>query len=375
MFLGLSLPNNNRFLAFVCKENELMISERTVDNVFALARIEEVVEDYVTLRRSGSNFTGLCPFHDEKTPSFMVSPGKNIYKCFGCGRGGNPVNFVMEHEKFSFPEAIKQLAGKYHITIEETEQSDEYKQEKLLVESYYIINEFAQAYFVKNLFESEEGKSIGLSYFKERGFIDKTIKTFGLGYAPYDKTEFIKKAMNAQYKEEYLMGVGLMSTRKFDFFNQRVMFPIHNMTGRVIGFAGRILTANKKAPKYINSKESEIYNKRSILYGMYQAKDQIRKQDACFLVEGYTDVISMNQTGVENVVASSGTSLTVGQVKLVKRFTENLFMLFDGDNAGIKAAMRGVDLALEQDMNVKVVMLPEGEDPDDLIADIDQALG
>ncbi len=345
-----------------------MISERTVDSVFALARIEEVVEDFVQLRRAGSNFTGLCPFHDEKTPSFMVSPSKNIYKCFGCGQGGNPVNFIMEHEKLSFPEAIKILAGKYNITVEETEVSDEYKQEKQLVESYYIINEFAQDYFVKNLFETQEGQTIGLSYFKERGFIEKTMKTFGLGYAPDERKEFLTKALRAQYKEEYLIGVGLVSERKFDFFNQRVIFPIHNLTGKVIGFAGRILTSNnKKAPKYINSKESEIYNKRSILYGMYQAKGAIRKNDTCFLVEGYTDVISMHQAGVEHVVASSGTSLTIGQIKLIKRFTENIIMLFDGDKAGIKAALRGVDLVLEQDMNVKVVILPDGEDPDSFV--------
>lgn len=345
-----------------------MISQKSIQEVLTIAQVEEVVGEFVNLKRRGVNRIGLCPFHNEKTPSFTVSPAKNIYKCFGCGKGGNPAQFLMEAEKMTFVESIRYLANKYNITLEETgESNEEYLQEKQHLESLFIVNEFAEKYYQEQLLEEKEGRDIGLSYFRERGYREVTIKKFGLGYSPKKRDSFTEKAALAQYKSEYLREVGLTTEKGMDFFNGRVMFSIHNLSGKAIAFAGRILKANKKAPKYINSPESVIYNKRKVLYGMYQAKTAIRKEDSCILVEGYTDVISLSQNGIENVVASSGTALTKDQLRLIKRFTDNLIILYDGDKAGIKAAMRGMDLALEVDLNTKIALLPESEDPDSFV--------
>ncbi|NNE27929.1 MAG: DNA primase, partial [Saprospiraceae bacterium] len=317
----------------------------------------------------GVNMIGLCPFHDEKTPSFTVSPSKNIYKCFGCGKGGGPVQFIMEHDQLSFPEAIRFLAKKYNIELEEDHKGDDaaWQEQKNLEESYYLLNKFAGEYFNNNLFNTNDGKAIALAYFKERGFIDQTLKQFGLGYALDSGKSFTDHALKNQYKEEYLKELGLTSAKGYDFFRNRVMFPIHNVSGKIIGFAGRTMSSSKSQPKYINSPETPIYNKRKILYAIHLAKSEIRKQDNCYIVEGYTDVISLHQNGITNVVASSGTALTAEQVRLVKRYTENITFLYDGDAAGIKAALRGLDIVLENDMNVKLVLLPEGEDPDSFI--------
>lgn len=341
-----------------------MISEKTVQEIFDTAKVEDVIQDYVSLKRRGVNMIGLCPFHNEKTPSFIVSPAKNIYKCFGCGKGGNPVQFLMEHEQFTFPEALRHLAGKYGIEIEEKEMSPEERQRQQRADSLFLVNQYAKEYYEKQLFETDLGKSIGLSYFKERGFREETIKKFGLGYAPDGKDAFTLTAVNANYDQELLKKLGLTTQYGRDFFRNRVMFSIHNLSGKVVALAGRIMAKDVKAPKYINSPETEIYHKSKVLYGAYFAKTAIRKQDECILVEGYTDVISLHQAGIENVVASSGTSLTIEQIRLIKRYTPNVKILFDGDNAGIKAALRGVDMLLEQDLNIRVVILPEGEDPD-----------
>jgi DNA primase len=341
-----------------------LITQKSIQEVFDTARVEDVIGDFVQLKRAGVNMKGLCPFHDEKTPSFVVSPGKNIYKCFGCGKGGSPVQFVMEHENLSFPEAIRYLAGKYQIELEETQASEEEKAEKQMVDSLHLINEFAAEFYQDQLWNSNKGKNIGLSYFKERGFLEKTIREFGLGFAPQAWDAFTTKAVSAKYNIEYLRKLGLTTSSDRDFFRDRVIFPIHGLTGKVIAFAGRILRKDAKAPKYINSPESDVYHKSRILYGVYFAKNAMRKQDECILVEGYTDVISLYQAGIENVVASSGTSLTKEQVRLIKRFTPNIKLLYDGDKAGIKAALRGVDIVLEQDLNAKIVVLPDGEDPD-----------
>lgn len=330
----------------------------------AIAKIEEVVEDFVNLKRRGVNMLGLCPFHDEKTPSFTVSPAKNIYKCFGCGKGGDPVRFVMDHESFSFPEAIRYLANRYNIELQETENTQEEKDAKAITDSYYIINEFAKDYYQHNLFNKQEGQAVGLSYFKERGYNKATIEKFQLGFALSEYDDFTQEAIRKKYNEEHLKTLGITTKKGFDFFRSRVMFTIHNLSGKVIGFGGRTLSSDKKTPKYINSIESDIYNKRKTLYGLYFAKGAIRKHDECILVEGYTDVITLHQYGVENVVASSGTSLTVEQIRLIKRYTPNIKIIYDGDPAGIKAALRGLDMVLEEDMNVKLVLLPEGEDPD-----------
>jgi len=330
----------------------------------AIAQISEVVEDFVNLRRRGVNMLGLCPFHDEKTPSFTVSPAKNIYKCFGCGKGGDPTRFVMDHESLSYPEAIRWLAAKYNIELEETENTQEQKEAKILTDSFYILNDFAKDYYNHKLTDTQEGKAVGMSYFKSRGFTDATIAKWQLGYALSDRDDFTTEAARKQYNPEHLTTLGLTSARGFDFFRSRVMFTIRNLSGKVIGFGGRTLSADKKIPKYINSIESEIYNKRKTLYGLYHAKGPIRKQEECILVEGYTDVITLHQHGVENVVASSGTSLTVDQIRLIKRYTPNIKIIYDGDTAGVKAALRGLDMVLEEDMNVKLVLLPEGEDPD-----------
>lgn len=342
-----------------------MISQKSIQQVIDTSQVDDVIQDYVNLRNRGVNMIGLCPFHDEKTPSFTVSPAKNIYKCFGCGKGGGPVQFLMEHDQLSFPEAIKALAKRYNIELEETNQlNHEEIKEKQLVDSLMIVNEYALSYYEDLLWNSDAGKSIGLSYFKERGFRENIIKKFQLGYAKNSYDGFTKTAINKKYNIEHLRAVGLTSRKDLDFFRDRVMFTISNVSGKPIAFAGRSLTTDKKSPKYINSPESPLYNKRKILYGIHLAKASIRKQDVCYLVEGYTDVISLHQGGIENVVASSGTSLTEGQVRLVKRYSDNITLLYDGDQAGINAALRGMDIILSQDMNVKLVILPENEDPD-----------
>ncbi|NND35304.1 MAG: DNA primase [Saprospiraceae bacterium] len=347
-----------------------MISQETIDAIFQSAHIEEVVEDYVQLTKRGVNLKGLCPFHDDKTPSFTVSPTRNIYKCFGCGKGGNSVNFLMEHEGLSYPEALRSLARKYNIPIEETQVPEEYEQERQERDSLFLINEFAKEFYKKQLFETDLGKSIGLSYFKDRGLLYKTLEAFGLGFAPGSRDAFTKNAIEAGYNIEFLRKLGLTTDKDRDFFYNRVIFPIHNIAGKVVAFAGRHLTSDKKSPKYINSKESEIYHKSRVLYGLHLAKSAIRKEEHCLLVEGYTDVISLHQSGVQHVVASSGTALTADQVKLIKRYTTKIKILYDGDPAGIKAAMRGIDLILEQDMNVELVLFPQGEDPDSFIKSV-----
>ncbi|MEO0789245.1 MAG: DNA primase [Bacteroidota bacterium] len=339
-----------------------MIAEESVREVIETARIEDVVADFVSLRRRGQNYIGLCPFHNEKTPSFNVNPSRNIYKCFGCGEGGDPVKFLMTLEQLSFPDAIRWLARKYNLKLKEKEVSPEMQQAKLEKDSLLLVNDYAKQWFGRQLFESEEGKSIGLTYFKSRGFREETIKEFGLGYAPRDSS-LTKDAIQAGYKEEQLRQLGLSKNGR-DFFYDRVMFTIHNLAGKPIAFAGRILKKDVKAPKYVNSPETEVYQKSKVLYGMYQARQAIRKLDQVYIVEGYTDVISLHQHGISNVVASSGTSLTSGQAALIKRFTNNATLLYDGDKAGIKAALRGVDVLLEQDLDVRVIILPEGEDPD-----------
>ncbi|WP_286760958.1 DNA primase [Salegentibacter sp. UBA1130] len=344
-----------------------MISKSTIDNVFETARVEEVIGDFVQLKKSGSNFKGLSPFSDERTPSFMVSPVKQIWKDFSSGKGGNVVAFLMEHEHFTYPEAIKYLAKKYGIEIEETQQSNEQKQQADERESMYLVSEFANKHFQKNLHKTALGKAIGLSYFKERGFTLETVKKFELGYSLDEWDDFTKEALAEAYKLEYLEKTGLTivkGEKQFDRFKGRVMFPIHSMSGRVLGFGGRILTNEKKAAKYLNSPESDIYHKSKVLYGINFAKQAIAKEDNCFLVEGYTDVIQFHQSGIENVVSSSGTALTPEQIRLINRLTKNITVLFDGDAAGIRASLRGIDLILEQGMNVRVCTFPEGEDPD-----------
>ena len=345
-----------------------MIAQNSIDQVFETARLEEVIGDFVQLKKAGSNFKGLSPFSDERSPSFMVSPVKQIWKDFSSGKGGNVVAFLMEHEHFSYPEAIKYLAKKYNIEIEETERSEEQKEQANERESMYLVSEFAQKYFADILHNNELGKAIGYSYFKERGFTKETIEKFKLGYALDEWEAFTKAALNEGYKLEFLDKTGLTivkEAKQFDRFKGRVLFPIHSMSGRVLGFGGRILSAvNKKAAKYLNSPESEIYHKSKILYGIYHAKQAIAKEDNCYLVEGYTDVIQLHQAGVTNVVASSGTALTSDQIRLIHRLTKNITVLFDGDAAGIRASIRGIDLILEQGMNVRVCSFPEGEDPD-----------
>jgi len=344
-----------------------LISQSTIDAVFETARVEEVIGDFVNLKRAGSNFKGLSPFSDERSPSFMVSPAKGIWKDFSSGKGGNSVAFLMEHSHFTYPEAIRYLAKKYNIEIEETEQTEAEKANTDIRESMYLVSEFAAKYFQDVLLNSEEGKAIGLSYFKERGFTNETIKKFNLGYSPETWDAFTKEALGKGYKLEFLESTGLTIPREdrpFDRFKGRVMFPIQSMSGRVLGFGGRILTNDKKAAKYLNSPESDIYHKSKVLYGIYHAKQSIAKQNNCYLVEGYTDVIQFNQAGIENVVASSGTALTPDQIRLINRLTRNITVLFDGDAAGLRASIRGIDLILEEGMNVRVCSFPDGEDPD-----------
>lgn len=344
-----------------------MITKDTIEKVFEAARVEEVIGDFVQLKRAGSNLKGLSPFVNEKSPSFMVSPVKQIWKDFSSGKGGNSVTFLMEHEHFTYPEAIKYLAAKYNIEIEETVQTDEDMAQANEKESMYLVSEFAQKYFHHTLLETEEGKAIGLSYFKERGFTSETIKKFGLGYSPETWDAFTKEALGKGYKLEFLDKTGLSivkEDKQFDRFKGRVMFPIQSMSGRVLGFGGRILTNDKKAAKYLNSPESDIYHKSKVLYGIFHAKQAMAKLNNCYLVEGYTDVIQMNQAGIENVVSSSGTALTPDQIRLINRLTPNITVLFDGDAAGLRASIRGIDLILEAGMNVKVCSFPDGDDPD-----------
>ncbi|MFV0571552.1 MAG: DNA primase [Xanthomarina gelatinilytica] len=344
-----------------------MISKSTIDQVFETARVEEVIGDFVQLKKSGSSFKGLSPFSDERSPSFMVSPVKQIWKDFSSGKGGNVVAFLMEHEHFTYPEAIKYLANKYNIEVEETEQTNEQKEQANERESLYLVSEFASSYFQNILHKTNQGKAIGLSYFKERGFTEETIKKFHLGYSLDDWQAFTDEALKKGYKLEYLEKTGLTivkEDKRFDRFKGRVMFPIRSMSGRVLGFGGRILTNDKKVAKYLNSPESDIYHKSKVLYGIFHAKQSIAKEDNCYLVEGYTDVIQFHQRGIKNVVSSSGTALTPDQIRLINRLTKNITVLFDGDAAGIRASLRGIDLILEQGMNVKICTFPEGEDPD-----------
>ena len=344
-----------------------MITKETIDKVYEAARVEEVIGDFVQLKRAGSNYKGLSPFSDERSPSFMVSPVKQIWKDFSSGKGGNSVAFIMEHEHFTYPEAIRYLAKKYNIEIEETELTNEEKEVANEKESLYLVSEFASKYFQDVLLNTEEGKAIAYTYFKERGFTNDTIKKFQLGYSPNSWDAFTKEALGKGYKLEFLEKTGLTivgEDKQFDRFKGRVMFPIQSMSGRVLGFGGRILTNDKKAAKYLNSPESDLYHKSKVLYGIFYAKQAIAKLDNCFLVEGYTDVIQMHQAGIENVVASSGTALTPDQIRLINRLTKNITVLFDGDAAGLRASIRGIDLILEEGMNVKVCAFPDGEDPD-----------
>jgi DNA primase len=340
------------------------ITQRTINEILSTARIEDVVDDFVSLKRRGVNMIGNCPFHNEKTPSFTVSPSKNVFKCFGCGKGGDSVRFIMEHEGMNYPESLRYLAAKYNIKVEEEAETNEAREERQLADSLYLINEYAKNYFKDKMMRDPRGKAVGYSYFKERGFLMNTVENFELGYATDAWDGFTKEALERGYKIEYLQMLGLTTHKKLDFFRDRVMFPIHNIAGKVIAFAGRIMNNDKTQPKYINSPESEIYNKRKVLYGLFQAKNTIRKENNCYLVEGYTDVISMHQAGIHNVVASSGTALTEEQVSLLRRYTPNVTLIYDGDSAGISAALRGTDIILEQDLNVKLVLLPDGEDPD-----------
>ena len=344
-----------------------MIDQFTIERIQSAAQIEQVVSDFVTLRKKGVNYVGLCPFHDDKTPSFTVSPAKNICKCFACGEGGTPVHFIMKHEKLSYIDALKYLAKKYGIEVKETELTDEQKQMQSDRESMFILNAYAQKTFTAFLFDHPEGRAVGLAYFHERGFREDIIKKFQLGYSPEEKDAFTRQALKAGYKSNYLEKTGLTifgdNQAAIDRFRGRVMFPVHTLSGKVVAFGGRILK-NEKTAKYLNSPESEIYHKGNELYGIYFARQAIVKNDRCFLVEGYTDVISMHQAGIENVVASSGTALTQGQIRLIHRLTNNITVLYDGDAAGIKAALRGIDLLLEAGLNIKIVLLPEGEDPD-----------
>ncbi len=344
-----------------------MIDHNTIQRIIDTAEITEVVEDFVTLKKRGVNFLGLCPFHNEKTPSFTVSPSKGIYKCFGCGKGGNAVNFIMEHEHLGYPDALKYLAKKYNIEVVEKELTPEEIQQQNERDSLLVVTKYANTYFQEKLHKSTDGRAIGLSYFKERDFRDEIINKFELGYSLDVKDAFTIAAKEKGYKIDFLEKTGLTIVNengKFDRFRGRVIFPIHGLSGNVIGFGGRILNKDVKAAKYLNSPESDIYHKSRVLYGMYYAKKSITQLDKCYLVEGYTDVISMHQSGIENVVASSGTSLTVEQIRLIKRFTPNVTIIYDGDAAGIKASLRGIDLVLEQGLNVRVLLLPEGEDPD-----------
>ncbi|HXL55357.1 MAG TPA: DNA primase, partial [Chitinophagaceae bacterium] len=347
-----------------------MISPQTIQQITSRIDIIDVVAEFVKLKKRGANYLGLCPFHGEKTPSFTVSPSKEIYKCFGCGRSGNTITFLMEHEKYSYVEALRWLANRYNVEIEETIVSNEVKQQQQATESLHIINSFAQKFFSSQLFETEEGKDIALSYLKERGFSNDIIQKFQLGYNPQARNRFTTAALQNQFNAELLVKSGLVVSRNeelVDNYRGRIIFPVHNNTGKIIGFGARVIGKTEKAPKYINTPENEIYIKSKILYGLYFARQVIDKNDECLLVEGYTDVISLHQAGVENVVASGGTSLTTDQLRLVKKYTNNLTIIYDGDAAGVKAALRGLDMALEESLNVKLVLIPDNEDPDSYV--------
>lgn len=347
-----------------------MIPHDTIMSILDTVRIEEVVSEFVNLKKRGANLIGVCPFHKEKTPSFIVSPAKGIFKCFGCGKAGDSVRFVMEHEHYSYPEALRYLANKYGIIIEEKEQSAEEIVAQNEREKMFNINTFAQQYFSETMKNNEEGLAIGMSYFKERGFRDAIINKFQLGYCLNQRDAFIQHAIKNGYSKELLLKIGLASgteERMYDKYQGRVIFPIHNLTGKVIGFGARILSNDKTKAKYLNSPESEIYNKSQTLYGIYFAKNEISRLDNCILVEGYADVLSMHQAGIENTVASSGTSLTTEQIRLISRYTKNITILYDGDSAGIHAALRGTDMILEEGMNVRIVVLPPDEDPDSFV--------
>lgn len=347
-----------------------MIPQETIQQILSRIDIIEIIGGFVKLKRRGSNYLGNCPFHNEKTPSFTVSPTKEIYKCFGCGKSGNTISFLMEHEKYSYVDALKWLAQKYGIEIQETFVSDEQRQQYQTADSLYIINSFAQQFFTRSLFETEEGQDIGLAYFKERGFREEIIRKFQLGYSPEKRDAFTREALAKQYNSELLVKSGLVANRNdqlMDNYRGRVIFPVHNHSGKILGFGARILKSNDRAPKYINTPENEIYIKSKILYGSYFARTAIDKADECLLVEGYTDVLSLHQAGIENVVASGGTSLTIDQLRLVRKYTNNLTIIYDGDAAGIKAALRGLDMALEEGLQVKLVLIPDKEDPDSYV--------
>ncbi len=347
-----------------------MISPSTIQQILSRIDIIDIISSFVKLKKRGSNYLGLCPFHNEKTPSFTVSPSKEIYKCFGCGRSGNSISFLMEHEKYSYVEALRWLANKYNVEIEETETSPEIKQQQLLADSLYAINNFAQKYFTDVLFNTDEGQDVGLSYLKERGFREEIIRKFQLGFNPSARNSFAKEALASQFNLDYLQKSGLVTIRDekpADNYRGRIIFPVHNQSGKVLGFGARLIKNNDKAPKYINTPENEIYVKSKILYGSYFARVAIDKADECLLVEGYTDVIALHQAGIENVVASGGTSLTTDQLRLIKKYTNNLTIIYDGDAAGVKAALRGLDMALEEGLNVKLVLIPDKDDPDSYI--------
>ena len=367
---GLAVFFNTNYRKLHAHFSSILITPNTIQQILSRIDIVEIVGSFVKLKKRGTNYLGLCPFHNEKTPSFTVSPAKEIYKCFGCGRSGNTISFLMEQEKYSYVEALRWLAAKYNVEIEETATSPEFKQQQQVADSLYIINNFAQKFFSEALFESDEGVSIALSYLKERGFREDIIKKFQLGYNPEARDGFTKAAVAAQYSMEYLQKSGLVNMRDgnaYDNYRGRIIFPIHNQSGKVLGFGARIIKNNDKAPKYINTPENEIYVKSKLLYGSYYARQAIDKADECLLVEGYTDVVSLHQAGIENVVASGGTSLTPDQLRLIKKYTNNLTIIYDGDSAGIKAALRGLDLALEESLNVKLVLIPDKEDPDSYV--------
>jgi len=347
-----------------------LISKETIQQIQSRIDIVDIISTFVKLKKRGTNYLGNCPFHNEKSPSFTVSPSKEIYKCFGCGKSGNSISFVMDHEKYSYVEALRWLAAKYNVDIEETETSPEFKILQQASESLFIINHFARDYFSKVLFDSEEGTDIALSYLKSRGFNEDTIKKFQLGYNPQARDGFTQAAISAQYNQELLIKTGLVANRDerlSDNYRGRIIFPIHNQSGKVLGFGARVIKSNDKAPKYINTPETEIYVKSKVLYGAYFAKAAIDKTNECLLVEGYTDVVSLHQAGIENVVASGGTSLTIEQLRLIKKYTKNLTIIYDGDGAGIKAALRGLDLAVEEGLEVKLVLIPDNEDPDSYV--------
>ena len=347
-----------------------MISQNTIQQILSRIDIIDVIGGFVKLKKRGTNYLGLCPFHNERTPSFTVSPSKEIYKCFGCGKSGNTISFLMEHEKYSYVDSLRWLANKYGIEVEEKFATDEQRQQMQVADSLYIINNFAQQFFTKTLFETEEGRDIGLSYLKERGFREDIIKKFQLGYNPEARDSFTKAAITGQFNTELLLKTGLVVNRNdqlMDNYRGRVIFPVHNHSGKVLGFGARVLRTNDKAPKYINTPENEIYVKSKVLYGSYFARQAIDKTDECLLVEGYTDVISLHQSGIENVVASGGTSLTLDQLRLIRKYSNNLTIIYDGDAAGVKAALRGLDLALEEGLNVKLVLIPDKEDPDSYV--------